>query len=96
MRHFVAHHPSPQHREGDQILAHETVRDSHHRRFQNRRMRFQHLVDLARSDVHPALDDQFLRASDDEEVAVLILVREVAGVQPALRVEDCGGPFGSL
>jgi hypothetical protein len=43
----------------------------------------QDLLDLARVDVVAAADDQVLLAVDDEQVAVVVAVGEVAGVEPA-------------
>ena len=56
-------------------------------RFQHRWMGFQHVVDLTWSNVNSAFDDQFFGAANDKKVAVLILVREIAGMQPAIGVE---------
>jgi hypothetical protein len=44
----------------------------------------QHLLDLARVDVVAAADDEVLLAVDDEQVAVVVGVAEVAGVEPAV------------
>jgi AMP-binding enzyme len=92
---FVACHARPQHGESDQVLAQVMIGNAHCCRFQNCGMRLQHLVDLAGGDVHPTLNDQFLGTPDDEEVAVPILVCEVAGMHPALCVEHrCRSPWG--
>src|SRR5208283_2394720 len=84
---FVALHSRPQHSKGDQILAQVMVGNSHHCRFQNRRMGFEHLVDLTRRDIHSTLYDQFLGSPDNEEIAIRVAVRQVTCVQPTLRVE---------
>jgi hypothetical protein len=39
--------------------------------------------------------DELLEPVDDEHVAVLVDVAEVAGVQPAAGVEDLGGGVGA-
>ena len=49
----------------------------------HRRMRGEHLFDLARPHLEAARLDQVLLAIDDEDVAVLVEVAEIAGVQPA-------------
>ena len=77
---FIAAHPFPQDSERDHILADITIGNTYRSGFQNCRMRFQNFVDLLGSDVHAALDDQFLRAADDEKVTVLVAIREVAGM----------------
>ena len=53
--------------------------------FGDRRMVGQHFLDLARPHLEAARLDQILLAIDDEEVAVVVEVAEVAGVQPAPR-----------
>jgi hypothetical protein len=55
----------------------------------------QHLLDLARVDVVAAADDEVLLAVDDEQVAVLVGVAEVAGVEPAV-LERLGRRLGLL
>ena len=44
----------------------------------------EHRLDLAGRDVLAAADDQVLLAAGDEQVAVLVQVADVAGVQPAV------------
>ena len=56
----------------------------------------QRLVDLARRDVLAALDDQFLQPPGDEIEAVGVALAEVAGVQPAVRLERLGRRSGAL
>ena len=51
------------------------------------------LLDLPRVDVVAAADDHVLHAVDDEEVAVLVAVAEVAGVEPAAP-HGLGGGLG--
>ena len=49
--------------------------------FGDRRMRREHFLDLARPDLVAARLDQVLLAIDDEEVAVVVEIAEIAGVQ---------------
>ena len=60
------------------------MRNAEHGRLANRRVLVEHLLDLARIDVVTAADDHVLLAVDDEEVAVLVDLAHVAGVQPAV------------
>ena len=53
----------------------------------------QHLLDLARIDVHAAADDQVLGAVLQREVAVRVEAADVAGVQPA-AAQRLGGGLG--
>ena len=57
----------------------------------DRRMRQQHRLQLRRSDLAGLVLDQLLQAVDQEEVAVLVRVADVAGVQPAVGVDHRGG-----
>ena len=79
--------PVPQDREGDNLLADIAIGNADGGRLQHRGMRLQDLVDLLGRDVHSALDDQFLRAADDEEVTVLIPIGEIARMQPTVRIQ---------
>ena len=54
------------------------------------------LFDLARIHVVAAADDQLLLAIDDEEVAVLVDSRHVAGVEPAVGVDRLRGRVGPV
>src|SRR4051812_47432316 len=65
------------------LLAHRLVGHADHRRLGDRRVLVQDLLDLARIDVVAAADDHVLLAVDDEEVAILVELRHVAGVEPA-------------
>src|SRR5271170_7737537 len=51
-------------------------------------MRLQYFINLLRRDVDSTFDDQFLGAAHDKEIAVLVLVGQIARVQPAVGVED--------
>src|SRR5262249_61485689 len=42
----------------------------------------QHFFDLPRPDLEPARFDQIFLAIDDEQVAVVVQIAEIAGVQP--------------
>ena len=68
---------------GADLLAQLGVRHCHDRRLGDGRVLVEHLLDLAGIDVVAAADDQVLLAIDDEEVAVLVDLREVTGVEPA-------------
>src|SRR3954447_17209715 len=69
---------------GADLLAELLVRDADHRRLGHRGMLVEDLLDLARIDVVAAADDHVLLAIDDEEVAVLVDLGHVAGVEPAV------------
>src|SRR5262249_25226712 len=61
------------------------VRDAGHADFAARRMRRQRLLHLARPHLVAAGLDQILLAVDDEQVAIVVQVAEVAGVEPPDR-----------
>ena len=60
------------------------VRRADHRRLDHGRVRVEHVLDVLGIDVLPAGDDHVLLAVDDEQVAVLVTVADVAGVKPAV------------
>ena len=84
---FIAAHPVSQNCECHDILADIPVGHAHCRSLQHRRMGFENFVDLLGRDIHPAFDNQLLRAADDEEIAVLIPVGEITGMQPAFGIQ---------
>ena len=51
-------------------------------------------LQLGRGDLVALVLDQLLQPVDDREVAVVVGIRRVAGVQPALGVDRCGGRLG--
>src|SRR5215207_9388113 len=81
---------------GTDLLAQTVVWDAHDRDLADGGMLVEDLFDLARVDVEPAADDQLLLAVDDEEVAVLVALREIAGVQPSVLVDGPGGRFRAV
>jgi hypothetical protein len=48
-------------------------------------MRVEHRLDFQRIDLEAGADDQLLAAPGDEQGAVRILARQVAGIEPAAR-----------
>src|SRR6266702_3096120 len=72
------------------LLAEALVRDADHGRLGHRRVGIDDLFDLARVYVEPAAEDHLLLAIDDEEIALLVDVPEVSGVEPA-ALESLGG-----
>src|SRR6185437_12733436 len=50
----------------------------------------QELLDLPRVDLLPAPVDHVVRAAGQEQVAILVQVAEVAGLEPAVRVDGAG------
>src|SRR6266487_1737039 len=75
--------PRTQRHEGDHLLAVERVRPADDPRHRHGRVRDQRLLDVPGEDVEPAADDQVLLAVDHPQVAVLVEVADVAGMQPA-------------
>ncbi len=69
---------------GDHFLAEVGVLDPDTGDLGDRRVLVEGLLDLPRVDVVATADDHLLLAVDDEEVAVLIDPRHVAGEQPAV------------
>src|SRR6266568_3085819 len=65
------------------LLAEALVRDADHGRLGHRRVGIDDLFDLARVYVEPAAEDHLLLAIDDEELALLVDVPDVSGVEPA-------------
>ena len=52
------------------VLTIVTIRNSHHRCIENRRVAQQRFVDLARRNIFATLDDQFLDAAGDKEKTI--------------------------
>ena len=82
--------------ERDDILAEVMIGDAQRRGFQDRGMTHQNIVDLPGGDVHPSFDDQFLGPADDEHIAILVDVSQVAGAQPSVGTEYRGSPLRIL
>jgi hypothetical protein len=57
-------------------------------------MRQQHCFELGRRHLETFVLDQLLRAIDDEEVPVFVVVPDVARVQPAFGIDRLRGRFG--
>jgi hypothetical protein len=64
-------------------LAPLRVGDADHRHLEDAGMTADDLLDLARVDVGAPADDHVLLAIGDEQIAILVEVADVAGVQPA-------------
>src|SRR3954447_5801116 len=79
---------------GHQLLAVAGVGHAHDLDVGDVRVRHQELLDLARVDVLAAADDHVLDAPDDLQVALVVHLREVAGVHPARAVDRVGGLLG--
>ena len=73
----------PQHDDRLHGLAPLLVGHTDHRALRDRGMHCEHVLDLAREHVEAPADDHVLLAVDDRVEAVLVLARDVAGVQPA-------------
>ena len=58
------------------------------------RMVGEHVLDLCGVHVVPTADVHLLEPADDAQVAAGVSAREVAGVQPSVRVEDRSGEVG--
>ena len=71
-------------------LALRLVRDSADRGERDCRVGAQDALDLGRIDVEAGGEDHVLHPVDDREVAVLVHRRDVAGVQPAVRLDRRG------
>jgi len=61
-----------------------------HGRLNHVLVRIEHGLDFRRIDVETRADDHFLGAADDIE-AIAVEAREVAGIEPALRIDRFGG-----
>ncbi len=90
---LVALNSRPQHHKGDDIFAQMTIRNPHRGRFQHRRMRFQHIVNLPWSNIDSPFDDQLLRSANDKEIAVSVAVGQIARMQPTFAVKSGGRRF---
>ena len=64
-----------------------------HGRLHDIAMRIEHRLDLRRIDVEARTDDHFLGAADDME-AIAVEAREIAGIEPALRIDRLGREIG--
>ena len=69
--------------EGHDLLAGAGIRPADHPGDLHRGMLDQRVLDVAGVDVEAAADDQVLLAVDDEQISVLVVVADVAGVEPA-------------
>ena len=56
-------------------------------------MGIEHRLDLGRIDVEAGADDHLLGAADDEE-AIALEAREIAGVEPAVGIDRLRGEIG--
>ncbi len=80
------------HHRVDAFLA--AVRDADDRRFADARHLVEHALDVLGKDVQPlGRHDHFLLAPLDEDAALVVALADVAGVEPAVGVEDRGGIF---
>src|SRR5947209_20401683 len=77
--------------EGDHLLAVAGIRAADHCRHLDCGMLEQGVLDIAGVDVEATTDDQVLLAVDDEQVAVLVEIAEIAGVQPAVTQRLAAG-----
>src|SRR5580692_2630968 len=93
---LVDRNPRPRDHESHGILAEITVGHAYGCRFQYRWMRFEDLVNLARSNIDAALDDELFGAANDEEITVLVPAGEISGMQPPVSIDDSGSAFGIL
>ena len=57
------------------------------------RAREQHLLDLARVDVVAGADDEVLLSVDEEEIAIVVDVADVARRKPSVAIDDRVGSF---
>ena len=86
----LASAPGFEHDERDHFLAHARVRLADDGGLCHGWVTEKDLLDLARIDVVAAADHQVLLAVDDEQIAVLVDISQVAGVEPATG-ERLGG-----
>ncbi len=75
-------------------LAEHRIREPDHGDLGDRRVLGQHRLHLGGVHVVPAADVHLLEPADDAQVAVLVDRAEVAGVQPAVGVDDGRGELG--
>ncbi len=75
-------------------LAEALVGQAEHRAFGNVGMGVDRLLDLDAGDVLAAADDDVLLAVDDEQIAVLVEIAEVAGEEIAVGAHRRGRRFG--
>ena len=69
--------------EGDRLLAEHVVRAADHGGLQHGGVAVEDVLDLLRIDVLAAPDDHVLDPVDQDQVAVVVEVSDVAGVQPS-------------
>jgi hypothetical protein len=81
---------------GHRPLAEHVVDRADHRGRADAGLREQDLFDLPGVDLLPAPVDHVVGPPDEEQVAVLVQVAEVAGVQPAVIVDRAGPPAGGV
>src|SRR6056297_3734557 len=77
-------------------LAGRFVLDAYRADFQHLGMPGDDVLDLVRIDVEARDQDHVLLAVDDEEIALFVAAGHVAGLQPALAIENLGGLFGTV
>ena len=88
-------HAGLQHHQRLHGLAPALVRHADHRDLRHRRVRRDHVLDLAREHVEAAGDHHVLLAVDDVQEALAVEAGDVAGVQPAAG-EGLGGLLGQV
>ena len=79
---------------GHRDLAEAFIRRSEHCRFGDRRTGITFGLDLGRGDILAAADDDLLLAVDDEQIAILVEVADVARADPTVRADRRLGRFG--
>src|SRR5882757_9955611 len=79
------------HEDYDLFIAVDGTAD--HGRLNDVLVRIEHGLDFRRIDVETRADDHFLGAADDIK-AIAVEPREVAGIEPALRIDRFGGEIG--
>jgi hypothetical protein len=80
--------------EGRDHLPPFPIGDADHGRIRNAGVRKQDVLDLARIDILPAPNDHVLQPALNSHIALRVDAAEVAGVEPALRVESLCSRFG--
>ena len=78
------------HDERDGHLAAVVVGDAEHRDVGDLRVRVEHVLDFLGRDVLALADDDVLEAAGDDDGAVLVEARQVAGVEEAVGGERVG------
>ncbi len=72
---------------GGNLLTPLLVGDADHRAVRDRRVAYQHVLDLGRRDVLAAANDRVVGPALDEEVALVVQPAPVPGREPAARIE---------